>query len=94
MENNLQMVMNQVQELHTKLDMRAEEQKKTQEALDELEQYSRRASLRIRGIGPFNENDDYTNIVLQLARDMQVELNVSVINLLIGPTQRKFQINS
>jgi hypothetical protein len=53
--------------------------------MEELEQYSRRYSLRISGIGPFVDNKDYSAKVVKFAVDvMGVELHpTNVENQLI-----------
>jgi hypothetical protein len=73
MQNELQSSVNLVSTLKTQLET-------LQQELEELQQYSRRMSLRIFGLPQFKPDDNYRQMVVDLARDIGVVLDLSDID--------------
>lgn len=80
LESNLQVLLNKDQDTFSALAARDARIEAMEASLEEQLQYSRRHSIRINGLGPFNSNEDFTKIVLNTAEKMQVPLVSSDID--------------
>jgi hypothetical protein len=80
LEGNLDSALNQLNEVQTALAQKDEKIDSLGSAIEDSEQYSRRTSVRISGLGPFQGDTDFKAVALDVAADMECDVTINDID--------------